>query len=205
MKRIQRYTTRRNHPRLPTHATNIRVGVAATASAPHVLSTTSPASATASRAVVVESLFAANPSSSSSLSTTIASRRASTTLTASTPAIHRLPPPQVLLPAVVALRHSPFASRIHLDMLHADEHLWNLLRLHSMQGSRQERGTDALARQIFYQLQRAASNAQSARSRRSDAMAGLLPSVMERGREVVRQTNDFMTAVVATFLCLFLF
>jgi hypothetical protein len=36
-------------------------------------------------------------------------------------------------------------------------------------------------------------------------MAGLLPSVMERGREVVQQTNDFMTAVVATFLCLFLF
>jgi hypothetical protein len=90
-------------------------------------------------------------------------------------------------------------------MLHADEHLWNLLRLHSMQGSRQERGTDALARQIFYQLQRAASNAQLARSRRSDAIAGLLPSVMERGREVAQQTNDFMTAVVATFLCLFLF
>jgi hypothetical protein len=205
MKRIQRYTAR-NHRRFPTNATNIRVGVAATASTPQVYTTTTTASvssaaSTSRGAASVESLFAvaANPAPS----LPIASRRALTASTSSAPAAaaRRRLPPATLLPAVVALYHSPFASRSHLESLSADGHLWSVLRLRAqLQG-------DSLARQAHL-LRLVAVNAQSSgasRARQSDAMAGLLPSVVQRGREVARHTNDFVSAVVATFLCLFLF
>lgn len=62
----------------------------------------------------------------------------------------------------------------------------------------------------FHQLMQLHKNAAQQQRRRADerarAMGGLVrDAVIVRGREVVKQTNDFVTAVVATFLCVFLF